>query len=258
MIKKTLIYGGLQLLIVFLITIYMESISNGSLLLTENILADDLRDKIINNPIKILGILGALNLLFYYLSHRTKENKELRNLYNNICQLVFDQFIKPQTTLQNSKFRVSLFKAKKGLLFRREKFFVPEYRTYLQNVGRYQTRQEKKLSKIKFLPKEGVVGLSYSNGVVLFEETVKYSKEKEEDYLVENLEKYALPHFKTKKLNDKSCAFIGCPIKFFKSDDLFGVIIVDCIEPEKLDNEQFRTIEKVVENYSVFFNANGI
>jgi hypothetical protein len=224
---------------------------------TKDILAEDFRMRILSNPIKILIILGILNLFFFYLSHKSKESKELSALYNNICQIVFDQFIKPQSTLENSKFRVSLFKAKKGLILRRKKYFLPEYRTYLKNVGRFQTRQEKKLSKIKFLPKEGVVGNSYSIGEVVFEDTIKYSNDKEDEYIKQHNEKLLLPNFKTKRLNDRSCSFIGCPIKFFKSDDLFGVIVVDCIEPKKLDNDDFRTIESVVENYSVFFNSNN-
>lgn len=255
--KKTLLFGGLQIFIVFLITLYVESVSNGELLLTENILADDLRKLIISHPIKILVTLGALNLLFYYLSHRARQTRELRNLYNNICQLVFDQFIKPHSTLENSKFRVSLFKAKKGLILRRVKFLMPEIRTYLKNVGRYQTRQEKKLSKIRFLPDEGVVGNSYSLGEIVIQDTIKYTKEKENEYYTQHKENFGLPIFKSKRLHDKSCSFIACPIKFFKSDEIFGVIVVDCIEPKELNTDEFRTIEKVVENYTVFFNSNG-
>ena len=126
MIKKTYILGGFQLFILFIITIYVESVANEKLLFTEGILDKKFRDKIIGNPIKILATLGFLNFLVYTLSHRNQETKELSNLYNNICQLVFDKFIKPNTTLENSKFRVSLFKANKGIIFTRSKFFLPE------------------------------------------------------------------------------------------------------------------------------------
>lgn len=257
MIKKVYILGGLQVLILFIITIYVESVSNGSLLLTEGILDNELRQKVIENPWRVLIVLGSLNFTIYVLSHRNQETKELINLYNNICQLVFDKFIKPNTTLENSKFRVSLFKAKKGFIFRRINYFIPEYRTYLHNVGRYQTRQERKISKIKFLPDEGAVGKSYSIGEFMFFDTVKYTKENQSEYIRQQQEVLNLPKHKVTKLNDKSCTFISCPIKYFKSDELFGVIVVDCLEPNRLKEEEFRTIEEVVLNYSVFFNKNG-
>ncbi|MCH8536086.1 MAG: hypothetical protein LAT51_13530 [Flavobacteriaceae bacterium] len=257
MIKKTYILGAIQLLTLFLITVYVESVANNELLFTKGVLDEELRTKIIENPIKVLLALGILNFSIYIFSHQNRENKELFNLYNNICQLVFDKFIKPNTTLENSKFRVSLFKAKKGIIFRRSNYFLPEYRTYLKNVGRFQTRQEKKISKIKFLPNEGAVGKSYSIGEFMFFDTVKYSNNNESEYIKQQMNMLNMPKFKIKKLNDKSCSFISCPIKYFKSDDLFGVIVVDCLMPNKLKEEEFRTIEDVVLNYSVFFTNNG-
>jgi hypothetical protein len=255
MINKTYIFGGLQILILFIISVYVESVSSENLLFTEGILDDKLRTSIIKNPIKVLSILGFFNFILYVFSHKTKENKELKNLYNNICQLVFDKFIKPNTTLENSKFRVSLFEAKKGFIFRRSNYFLPEYRVYLTNVGRYQTRQEKKYSKIKFLPGQGAVGLSYEIGEIVFLDTIKYSNDNEKEYFKQQLEKFKLPRYKVKNLHDKSCSFISYPIKFFKTDDLFGVIVVDCTELNKFNEVEFRTIEDIVQNYSVFFNA---
>lgn len=256
-LNRNNLYAALQFLIVFILGVYVESVANQDLLFTEGLLADELRKKIIQNPSYVLGFFALTNVLTYYFLHRNKETLELRNLYNNICQLIFDNFIKPDTTLENSKFRVSLFKAKKGILFMRSNYFFPDYRTYLVNVGRFQTRQEKKYCAIKFLPDEGAVGLSYSMGELLFHNTVKYSQDGSKDYIAAQQNELNLPKFKVKKLHDKSCSFISCPIKFFKSDEIFGVIVVDCLEPNKLNEEGFRTIENILEHYSVFFNSNG-
>ena len=62
---------------------------------------------------------------------------------------------------------------------------------------------------------------------------------------------------KAKKLNDKSISYLACPIKYFGSEDLYGVLIIDSLDNNGLDSIEFRKIEDVVSNYSVFFNSNG-
>ena len=253
MIKRVYTLGALQIFIVFLIGLYVESIASNKLLLLESILRPEVTKKVLDNSILVLVILGIVNFILFLISHKDKESQISSIFYNNICQIVFDGYIKPNTTLANADFRVSFFKAKKGLLFRKQDYCVPKIYTYLINVGRYQTRQEKKLSKIKFLPREGVVGNCYYVGEFIFMKTCIGS---DPNYSNEQLSKTNLPKDKIKKLNDKSSDFVACPIKFFNSDDIFGVIIVDCLNSNKLKEEEFRTIEEVISNYSVFFNDN--
>lgn len=253
MIKKTYIFGGLQLFIAFLIGIYIESVASGNLLFTKGVLDEVLRQKIIDNPIKIILIFGIINLLLYILSHRDREKKENKILYDNICQVIFDKFIREESTLENSNIRVSLFCAQKKLIFRKDNYYFPEFRIVLLNEGRYQTRQEKKYCKIKFLPGEGAVGTSYMVGQLIFVDTIKFTKETENQYYKEQFEKAKLPLFKIKKLNEKSSSIVSCPIKYFKSDELFGVIVVDSIYKDRLLQDHFRLIEEVLHNYSAFF-----
>jgi len=255
--KRILMLGAIQAFLVFLIGLYIESIASEKLIFFGEFLAPEISEAILKNTFSIFITLGLLNIFFYGISHKTKENKERRNLYNNLCQLIFDEYIKPNTTLENSKFRVSLFKAKKTIILRREKWLMPEYRTILKNVGRFQTRQEKKYSRIKFLPGEGVAGLCYEMGEFVFEEIERYDYRKKEVYYDENFKKLALPKFKSKRTHYQSCSFVGCPIKYFQSDNIFGVIIVDCVEKKQLNIEEFRTIETILSHYSVFFNNNN-
>ena len=254
---KKIIYGASQAFVLFLIAVYIESISSEKLLLTDGILADDLKTAILESPKTVLLILGGINVLLYILSHGLKESKELRSMYNNICQLLFDQFISPKSTIVNSKYRVSFYKAKKGLMFRREKYFKPEYRVYLKNVGRYQTRQEMKLSRVKFLPDEGVVGSCYKVGEIIQERIAKNTTTKDEKYRNTQIEKFNLPKHKAKKLSDKSISYLACPIKYFGSEELYGVIIIDSLDNNGLNAINFRDIEDVISNYSVFFNSNN-
>lgn len=254
---KKIIIGACQAFILFIIGAYIESIASKDLLLTKGLLDDGLRMYILDRPKTVLTILGAINIFLYILSHGLKESKEMRNMYNNICQLLFDQFITPDTTISNSKYRVSFFKAKKGVVFRREKYFIPEYRTFLKNVGRYQTRQEMRLSRVKFLPDEGVVGSCYKVGEIIQERIAKNTASDNIKYCNIQKERLNLPIYKAKKLNDKSISYLACPIKYFGSEDLYGVIIIDSLDNNGLDSIEFRKIEDVVSNYSVFFNSNG-
>lgn len=257
MIKKVYIFGFFQVVVTFIIGWYMDCVSSNRLLLTEDILTESFRNKLLSHPIIILVTLGLINLILFVLSHKNKESSEQTKIYNNICNSVFDEFIKKNDALDNSLFRVSLFKVKKGLIFKRKKFFLPIFTNYLINVGRAQTKQELDLCKIKFLPKEGSVGSCFSIAKLVFTNTDKFNEQDKNKYYEEQLSKTALPIFKAKQLNCKSSSFLSCPIKFFNSNKLFGVLVVDCENPNVLDNvPEFRIIENVLLKYSVFFNEN--
>lgn len=253
MLKKTFIYGAIQLFISFVIALYLQSISDKNLIFTEGILDAGLRNSLIKHYFIVLGFLGLLNLLFYYLSHRNNDTKKDEKLYNNICQIIFEEFISSEPNFQNHEFRVSLFMKKEGLLFLRKKFWF-SYTTFLLNVGRYQTRQEKKLSKIKFLPNEGCAGICYNLGIYFFNNTCEFNNTNPNLYYQEQLTKFNIPKFKAKKVTSKSRSFVSCPIKFFNSHDLFGVIVVDSTMDIDFNNTNFRTIEEVLKHNSVLFN----
>lgn len=254
------ITGLLLVFTAFVVSVYVESVASGKLLFLEGFLTKEVCDNLMFNPRSVIVSLGVINLILFAFSHSKKESKEKRKVYDNICQLIFDNFIKSNGGYENSTFRVSLFLAKKGIILRRyikvgriKLYFVPQYRTFLKNVGRYQTRQEKRHSRIKFLPQEGAVGNCYETGEIVFMETISYSQKNEAEYFKEQIEKSYLPLFKAKKLNTKSCAFLCCPVKFFKQDDIFGVIVVDCTHPNKMKKDHFRAIEETISNYTVFF-----
>lgn len=258
MIKKSLLFGFCQIIIGVIFGVYVESVSAGKLLFMEGVLAPGLIDNILKNPWIVLSILILLNLLIYYLIHKNTESEEKIRLHSNICQLIFDNYIKPDGNLENSKFRVSTFRAQKKLIFRRKKYFLPEYRTVLSNIGRYQTRQEKKRCRVDFLPDEGAVGICYSIGEFVFKEIPKFDSLDKQKFLKNQVEELKVPQFKAKKLNDKSCSYVCCPIKHFKDDTLYGVVVVDSTEAGRLKNLQFRHIESTLEHYSVFFNNNKL
>lgn len=256
MFNRAIVYGALQLLVAFFITIYVESVSNGKLLFVDSIFSENFSDGLLDNPIWVLLTLGGVNLLIYVLSHRDKTNKEMANLYKNICKLVFDGFIKKNANLENSRFRVVFFRAFLGLHWDRNRSLWPKYETFLKDVGRHQTRHINRRCKVKFLPEEGAVGISYHLGQLFVGESVQYSKQTEELYYKEQISKFNLPLHKVKKLHDQPCSFVCCPIKFFNSDDIYGVIVVDCLDRMNSSSSYFDTIEDSIHYYSAFFNKN--
>jgi len=255
MIKREYIYGFFQFLITFIIGWFMECVSSNKILVFEGIFSDAFNKEILKHSLIIFIVLGAANLLLFILSHRSKEHHESRKFFDNICNSVFDEFIKRNNQLDNSLFRVSLFKVKKGLIFKKENYYCPQWTTYLRNIGRAQTRQKRDLCKIKFLPDEGTVGSCYSISKLVFAKIIKFEELTKENYYNDHLDKTALPVFKAKRLQHKSSGFLGCPVKFYNSDVLFGVLVVDCDDPDMLETTpEFRIMEEVLSRYSVFFN----
>lgn len=259
--NKKLIVGLIQGFLLFLLTIYVESVSNGELLFTKGVLDDNLREKAIEKPLTILILFGVINLLFYVYSHISSKNSQRLILHNNICEQIFNNYIKSKKLFENKNFRVSIFVAKKKIYLKRKPikvlnknvfYLTPVYGTILYNLGRYQTKQEKRSCKIKFLPGEGVVGTCYLVGEFVFDEIDEYLKDQE--YIDAQSSSFNIPKFKAKRLNDNSCSYIACPIKHFKQDELYGVAVVDSTTKGVLHHNNFREIEGVLNNYSVFFD----
>lgn len=251
--NKTNLLGLFQALVIFIIGVYIESVANNRILFLDGVLTENICKSLLESWFIVLFILGSINIVIYIVSHNRLNSKETQQIYDNICELIFSNYIKHNSDLQNPDFRVSLFQARKGLIFRRKKRFIPEYRTILINVGRYQTRQEKKLCKIKFLPDEGAVGSCFSLGEFMFKEVPKYDEERKDDYYKNQENELYLPAFKARRLNIKSSSFICCPVKYFNTDELFGVIVVDCLYPNQMSKDRFRTIEETIQHYTVFF-----
>lgn len=241
----------------FLLTVYIESLSNGEILFLNEILKEDVQESILNAKYFIVPGVGIINLILYLRVTAGVESKASEAIYNNICRLVFDKFIDPDKNLENAKFRVSLFKAKKRVIFRRSLYFLPQYQRVLINVGRYETNQDSKRCSIKFLSGEGAVGMSYSASTYLHESTTKFTTSDKEKYYEDQLKGLNLPKFKAKKLKIKPSDLICCPISKFRSTVLFGVLVIDSVEPGTLgtvSKNEFKQIKQLIRNFSVLFN----
>ncbi|MGE8377359.1 MAG: hypothetical protein ACN6PN_03385 [Sphingobacterium sp.] len=251
MLKKAIIIGILQAYLVYLLTKFVEGLGDGKYPVLELIFNQKAINLLKDNQKAVLFILIIINILVYLYANIEKFVSGKRELYDNICEAIFNSTIKNNTDLRDSDFRVSLFKVKTGVIFDKKFFqgYLPTLKTFLVNVGRHQTRQRKALSKIKFLSNEGVVGKCFYIGELCFEETCKNSSSK---YNKEQQKKTNLPLYKVEKLQEKSTKFIAVPVRHHNSQDMFGVIVVDSLDNE-FDVKEFRAIEDFVTYCGIFF-----
>jgi len=258
LVKKAKYYYGLiQLFIGGIITILVESASSGELLFTDGFLADSLRGKILDNVIYLIIVLLSINILAYFYYLRAMEKGEMQGVFNNICKAIFVSHIKNNDKINNIKVRVTLFKAYKGFKCI-GKFYSPKHTIYLKQVGRYQVVQDKKNCKIHYLPDEGCVGICYNTAQALYKEIPEYTNSEKENYTINNMTTFNLSEGKVKKINVKSCSFLAFPVNYFDSDDVFGVLIFDSMEKNKMKILKTRALEDKILNYSAFFNNKSI
>lgn len=236
-------------------TIFVESVASGNLLFTKGVLAEELRTSILNSPITIMSSLIVINLIAYLLYQKSLKKEKSRKVFDNICRAIFDSHIKDDEEIDNNQIRVTVFKAMRGIKFI-GRFCRPKRCTYLSQVGRHQTVQDKKNCKIHFLPNEGCVGICYNTAQVIHQEIPMYKEPNKDKYYEHNEKTFGLRKGKAKKLNEPSCSFLAFPINYFNSDDVFGVIIFDSTQKGKIEKFKTRELEDKILNYSVFFNQN--
>ncbi|UXD67744.1 hypothetical protein MUK51_10945 [Sphingobacterium faecium] len=251
MLKKAIFLGILQTVLVFLLTKFVEGVEDGKFPLFETILNAKAVSFLNNHDFTILVILILLNILVYLYTNIDKFYSNKQEIYDNICEAIFNSTIKNNSELRDSDFRVSLFKLKSRLLFDKKYYqgYIPTIQDFLVNVGRHQTRQKKTLSKIKFLPNEGAVGKCYNIGELYFAETCKNTSTKYSD---EQNKKTNIPHYKIEKLQEKSTKFVAVPVRHHNSQEIFGVIVVDSLD-NNFDVKEFRAIEDLVNYCGIFF-----
>lgn len=201
--------------------------------------------QILNASWIIILILTGLYALFFIMIERREKEYIAQIVYNNICQEVFNRFVKPLGEIKQHM-KVSLIKA-----------FEPESEEpYLKVVGRYQTKSPKKKSRVKFAVNEGCAGLAYGVGNIIAKSIGEYDKNKSGKYYDESEKTFNLPRAKAKKLNDYASQFLCIPVKYFRKEDVrWGILSIDSMEHcdflEKEENA--RKIEDLLSCFSVFF-----
>lgn len=255
--KRTFIIGLVEIFIVFLITIYIETIASESekILFIGDIFADKANKAVIEHPLITIISLGVLNILLYLISHITITKKAEKHLHKSMCRYIFEEIIKKSDNLENHNYKVSFLKVKKNWFNGKWYIFTFKPKPILKVVARYQTKQGKDRSKVSFLSGEGCAGKAYQMNSVTNESLVPYNNNNPDTYYRECENKLNLPKKKCMKLNEKACSFICVPISFFQTDEVIGVISVDSMNTSDFSGEQARGIEQIAKSYTTMFQS---
>lgn len=261
-----------QTIIVFVIGFYVESLSRCTPMQPENaeaqiesncellfigwIVSEDVNRAILSRPITFVGILGALNVIIFIISHRTAFQKSQKQLHINICRTIFDEYVR-NSDIDESKCKVSFLRVIKTVDYKWKKYY-PSFKLVnrLCVKGRHQSKQGSETSRVRFLSGEGCAGISYTQNILMELHVCPYDRNSPDQYYLECEQTLCLPRSKSMLLNDKSCSFICIPINYFGTDKVIGVISIDSTERIGFSTPTVRKIETAVRQYKAVFALN--
>jgi len=248
--SKFAIFAAAQVFIGFIISIYIESVSNGNLLFTEGILHDHLRMAIINHPKTVLCVLGLVNFAVYYGVEKRRSADYQNKIFDNLCSSIFSKFLlfNSRPNLDETKIRVIFFIANEKYVLCNKKILKKEL--LLMPIAQFQNKHSSRVC-INYRCNEGCVGLSFS--MRKFTQIHIRKTTNPEVYYADCSDKLAMPIKKVKKLTDMPILLLSFPIRFFRSEELFGVISIELESKIEFTPEDARYIEDIVSNFSPFF-----
>jgi len=231
-----------ELIIVGLLTYILACTTGSKLFFLQKIINPEICNLVLDWLWLIFIILIMAYLIIYYLKGKRDKVHIARKIYNNICEEIFNRFIKEEE-VDNHLFKVTIFKA----------FKESSRGPFLSAVGRFQIKESKKKCKVKFLSGEGCVGLSYRIGQSVEKTIDEYDGKNPEKYFDDSERIFKLKKNKAKKLNDYACSFLCIPIKYFGQDRPWGVVSIDCMKKFDFSSAKDRKIEDVLSCFSTFF-----
>lgn len=262
-LSKAKIYGVLQGVSVFLFGLYVQSLSDGKVIIIGKFLNEETDKDIRSHSFLVLIIFGILMLTFYILSHTHRKKKAETLLYNRLCNHIFDQCIRPHGQLQDSDCKVSFLKVGKTMTLKRDyvgdmtngkKAPLVKIDDCVYVCGRHQKKQGRASSNVKFLKNQGVAGKCYAENAVVNKVISKYNINQPQNYMDDSFNVLNLPKRKVKKLNEKPASILCIPVTYFKSDQLIGVLSIDSVNGTIFDGATVRQIEQMISTYQAIFD----
>ncbi len=250
-VLKIFIYGAINFVLVIILDYYIESVSNGELLLFPNWINPKKVAVLLNKEHSwwITGLIGVLTVISYGVSHYSTNNHFRKTLWNNMCEQIFRNNIKENNSIKNNDYRVSIFKYGYHI----EWYFIfPWITRGLKMVGRHQTIQSSKRCKVIFKESEGCVGQAYKTNMVVNMKVNKFNENNQDQYFRECEKKFNMPIRKSKKLNVKANNFVCIPIKYYNKDSVYAVISIDSVNATRFSLEVIESIEQFSENINSF------
>ena len=232
--------------ITWVLSYLLASAPGGKLLLIPNIYIEDknVHAAIFNHAWIVVIVLVIAYTTVEIVVFFKNKNKTLETQCHNICRYIYKYIEKTIGKSFAHDLRVTIFKAKKP----------NTERVYLEAVNRYQVKEPFKKAKVKFKPGEGAVGCCFKTQNLISAYLPEFSEKTAEQYYKESEKYFKLSRDKVRKLNIKSCFFLGIPMKCFDTDRTWGVLLLDStIKDERFNYDFARKLEEIVEHYTAIF-----
>jgi len=210
-VKHTALHLGEAILGLFISYFIFCSFEN-RLLWIEKILQKPYCDFILKHGAIITVFLVISLAILHCGSGQILKNNRIRQIYANICRLIFDKDLSKFST-PTDLIRVTLFKANKKCI--------------LNPIGRYQDKEPKNDCKSSFTPGKGAVGIAYETKTVVQQGIEPFNEDIPLEYYKESERVFNLKENKAKDLNIKSCSFICIPLRFYREDRPWGILAID-------------------------------
>ncbi len=241
--------GIAELIISLLIGAFIESVSAERILFLEPLLSDRCSTWLLSHSTEIMGFLLVLNVIVYIWAQCNTKSQKQTEIYNSICKMVFEEFVKKNEVVQDCDCRVTIFK------FCRSKMSEDK----LKSVGRYESSPPYKKAKISFLIGEGCAGKALRLNKIVALEIDEFDEMKPLAYVEQCESHLNLPKRKVAQLNKKCAGYYCIPLPFFQSDRPWGVLSLDCVKKGVITNQiNVREIENAVLHYSALLGKENV
>jgi hypothetical protein len=226
-----------------LIGYLFQSAGLKKLLFFENVFSDDFHSAVFDHSLLILTVLAFCYIIIRLVIYRRDNSKSIIFQCNNMCRYIYKQVEKATDNSFIHHVRVTIFRAVKS----------DTDSTYIKAISRYQTRSPNKKTRLKFRPGEGCAGMCFESQTLIYKVIPEYMPYKPQKYYENSYKTFNLDQIQVKKLNIKSCMFLGIPIKCFETEKTWGVLMIDSTKHHNDFDRIARELESIVSHYSAFF-----
>lgn len=232
-------------LIIAVIIGYLEScMSCDKLLFFDEILKPEAFDNVKKYSLWILLVLGLAYIIVFIIIQIRGNKKEETKTYSDLCRYLFNKFNSQCDQLDQSAYRVTIFKAKK----------VNSESPVLVSVGRYTKRFPIVNTKLKFTINEGCVGKCFATQQIVSKQISEFDEENPEQWFSDCEKELSISRKKAKKTHMKACTFCCLPLISLDKRQTWGVVVIDSVQKTNEFEVNSRLFEDVLENYAFLFN----
>ena len=192
----------------------------------------------------ILLVLGLVYIIIFIIIQIRGNRKVETKTYSDLCRYLFNKFNSQCNQLDQSAYRVTIFKAIK----------VNTETPVLVPVGRYTKRFPFVNTKLKFTINEGCAGKCFATQQIVSKQISEFDENNPEKWFLDCEKELSLSRKKAKKIHMRACTFCCLPLISLDKRQTWGVVVIDSIQKTNEFETNSRLFEDVLENYTFLFN----